>query len=248
MRRGPRSGCAINAAVEALGDQWSLIVLRDMMFGEYRHFRELLDHSEEGIASNILSSRLKSLVAGGLLTRQQAGRGHRVTYGLTEAGIQTLPVMVALGSWGLRHRPTTPELGIRARLLEEGGPRLWEDLMDELREAHLDVPARTPTALDPPNSSGKPTSRREAARGDHDNRGPTDTSTIRRLPGSDAATDDTAAAFVPKHSNRSNSPPQFAEAGHLRAQLRAARLPPGAVDIHRHNLLLSPPSAVKDRL
>ncbi|MFE7465914.1 winged helix-turn-helix transcriptional regulator [Streptomyces sp. NPDC057499] len=145
MRDEPRSGCAINAAVEALGDQWSLIVLRDVMFGGRRHFRELLSHSEEGIASNILSSRLKALVAGGLLTQQQAGRGRRAAYSLTEAGIRTVPVMVALGSWGMRHRPTTPELSVRARLLEEGGPRLGEDLMDELREVHLGVPRPDPS-------------------------------------------------------------------------------------------------------
>ncbi|MFE6667538.1 winged helix-turn-helix transcriptional regulator [Streptomyces sp. NPDC057697] len=144
MRDEPRSGCAINAAVEALGDQWSLIVLRDMVFGGRRHFRELLSHSEEGIASNILSSRLKALVAAGLLTQEQAGRGQRATYSLTEAGIQTVPLMVALGSWGLRHRPTTPELSVRARLLEDGGPRLREDLMDELREAHLGIPRPDP--------------------------------------------------------------------------------------------------------
>lgn len=144
MRDKPRSGCAVNAAVEALGDQWSLIVLRDVMFGGRRHFRELLSHSEEGIASNILSSRLKALVAGGLLTQKQAGRGRRATYSLTEAGIQTVPIMVALGSWGRRHRPTTPELSVRALLLEDGGPQLWEDLMDELREVHLGIPHPNP--------------------------------------------------------------------------------------------------------
>jgi DNA-binding HxlR family transcriptional regulator len=144
MRAEPRSGCAINAAVEALGDQWSLIVLRDVIFGGRRHFRDLLAHSEERIASNILSSRLKALVAGGLLTHEDAGRGRRGKYSLTEAGIQTVPVMVALGSWGMRHRPTSPELSIRARLLEEGGPPLWEDLMDELREAHLGIPRPDP--------------------------------------------------------------------------------------------------------
>jgi DNA-binding HxlR family transcriptional regulator len=109
-----------------------------------RHFRELLSHSEEGIASNVLSSRLKALVAGGLLTQEQAGRGRRATYSLTEAGIQTVPIMAALGSWGMRHRPTTPELSARARLLEDGGPQLWEDLMDELREVHLGIPHPNP--------------------------------------------------------------------------------------------------------
>lgn len=126
------------------GDQWSLIVLRDVIFGGRRHFRELLSHSEEGIASNILSSRLKALVVSGLLTQEQTERGRRAAYSLTEAGIQTVPIMVALGSWGMRHRPTTPELSVRARLLEDGGPHLWEDLMDELREVHLGIPRPNP--------------------------------------------------------------------------------------------------------
>jgi len=55
----PRSGCPINLTLEALGDRWSLIVIRDLMFGNRRHFRELLTRSEERIASNILADRLK---------------------------------------------------------------------------------------------------------------------------------------------------------------------------------------------
>ena len=45
----PRSGCPINLTLEALGDRWSLIVIRDLMFGNRRHFRELLTRSEERI-------------------------------------------------------------------------------------------------------------------------------------------------------------------------------------------------------
>lgn len=137
MRGEPRSGCPINAAVEALGDPWSLIVLRDMMFGDRRYFRELLNGSEEGIASNVLSSRLKSLVAAGLLTRDEVTRGQRARYTLTEAGIQTLPVLVAFGTWGRAHRNTTPGLTIRQQLMEEGGPAVVAELMDELRAGHL---------------------------------------------------------------------------------------------------------------
>jgi hypothetical protein len=62
----PRSGCAINAAVEVIGDRWSLLVPRDVMFGNRRHFRILQERSEEGIASNILADRLRRLVADGL--------------------------------------------------------------------------------------------------------------------------------------------------------------------------------------
>lgn len=137
MRRDPRSGCPINAAVEVLGDPWSLIVLRDIMFGDRRYFRELLTRSDEGIASNVLSSRLKSLVAAGLLVRDDAARGQRARYTLTEAGIQTLPVLVALGTWGRAHCDTTPRLTIRQQVMEEGGPAFVDELMDELRAHHL---------------------------------------------------------------------------------------------------------------
>ena len=99
MDTAPRSGCPINAAVEVLGDPWAMLVLRDIMFGDRRHFRELIAGSEERIATNILASRLKQLVAAGLLTRDDARRGQRAAYSLTEAGIQVLPVMIALGNW-----------------------------------------------------------------------------------------------------------------------------------------------------
>lgn len=148
MQEQARSGCPINAAVEAFGDQWSLLVLRDVMFGNRRSFRVLQSQSEEGIASNILSDRLKRLVAGGLLTRDGAGPGQRATYSLTEAAIQLVPVFAQLGSWGLRHRPTSHELRVRAQVLEEGGPAMWSDLMDELREVHLGVP-RPPSDREP---------------------------------------------------------------------------------------------------
>ncbi|WP_245700956.1 winged helix-turn-helix transcriptional regulator [Sanguibacter gelidistatuariae] len=84
--------------MEVLGDAWTLIVLRDIIFGARRHFRELLTSNDEGIASDILASRLRNLVEEGLLTRDGATRGQRATYSLTEAGIQTVPVMVALGA------------------------------------------------------------------------------------------------------------------------------------------------------
>jgi len=146
MDTTPRSGCAINAAVEVLGDPWAMLVLRDIMFGNRRHFRELIAGSEEGIATNILASRLKQLVAAGLLTREDARRGQRAAYSLTEAGIQVLPVMVALGNWGLAHRHGERRLRVRAELLRDGGPELVATVIDELRELHLGVPSPDPDA------------------------------------------------------------------------------------------------------
>lgn len=138
----PRSGCPINAAVEVFGDRWTLVVLRDITFGDKRYFRELHAGSLEGIASNILADRLKKLVALGLLTREDKRPGQRARYSLTEPAIQLVPVFAQLGSWGARHRPADPELGAAAVQLEQGGPPLWHELMAELRRSHL--PAGSP--------------------------------------------------------------------------------------------------------
>lgn len=141
-----RSGCPINMTVELLGDRWSLIVLRDIMFGGTTHFRELLNASMEGIASNILANRLAKLVDAGLLTRDDdPSHRQKVAYHLTEAAIQLVPVMAQLGAWGSRWLDTAPELTVRADLLAAGGPPLWERFMTELRATHL---ARQPLPAD----------------------------------------------------------------------------------------------------
>jgi DNA-binding HxlR family transcriptional regulator len=134
----PRSGCPINLTIETLGDRWSLIVIRDVMFGNRRHFRVLLGESEEGIASNILADRLKRLVASGLLSKaEDPTHKQKAIYSLTEKAIQLVPLFAQMGAWGRRHMPVTHELSVRAELLENGGPRLWEEFMDELRVVHL---------------------------------------------------------------------------------------------------------------
>jgi DNA-binding HxlR family transcriptional regulator len=140
MTEPHRSGCPINLALEVVGDRWSLIVIRDIIFGNRRHFRDLLTHSEEGIASNILSSRLKRLMQEGIVTRaDDPTHKQKGVFSLTEKGIELLPVLAQLAAWGVKYLPVTEELGIRAKLLDEGGPKLWADFMDELRALHLGV-------------------------------------------------------------------------------------------------------------
>jgi DNA-binding HxlR family transcriptional regulator len=141
MHGAHRSGCPINLTLEMLGDRWSLIVIRDLMFGNRRHYRELLNQSEEGIASNILADRLKRLMAAGLVSRRDdASHKQKGIYSLTEPAIQLVPLLAQMGAWGRRHTPTSEELAIRARLLEEGGPPMWEAFMAELRRIHLGAP------------------------------------------------------------------------------------------------------------
>ena len=145
------SGDPINAAIEILGDRWSLRVLRDLVFEDRRYFRALLTGSAEGIASNILADRLVRLVDAGLITRGIAARGQRARYSLTEAGIQTMPVLNALGNWGLDWGQSSPTLRGRQQLLRDKGAAFLRELMDELRVRHLDaapIPSRQPNPFD----------------------------------------------------------------------------------------------------
>jgi DNA-binding HxlR family transcriptional regulator len=136
----PRSADPIGAGIEVLGDRWSLLILRDVIFGDRRYFRGLLTGSVEGIASNILADRLVRLVEAGILARGTAARGQRARYSLTEAGIQTVPIIIALGNWGLEWRAGDDELRSRQQVMRDGGPAFIEELMDELRVRHLDDP------------------------------------------------------------------------------------------------------------
>lgn len=143
MTDARRSGCPINLSLEVLGDKWSLLIIRDMMFGNRRHFRELLTRSEEGISSNILADRLKTLLEQRIITREDdPTHKQKGIYSLTEQGIELLPVLAQMAAWGYKYLPVSEELGIRARLLSEGGPKLWAEFMDELRESHLGAKRR----------------------------------------------------------------------------------------------------------
>lgn len=146
MPQTGRSGCPINLTLEQLGDRWSLIVIRDVMFGNRRSYGELLAHSEEGIASNILADRLKRLTASGLLSRRaDAHHQQKGIYSLTEPAIQLVPLLAHMGAWGRRNTRPSKELSVRAELLEKGGSPVWSALMAELRHVHLGArrPARS---------------------------------------------------------------------------------------------------------
>jgi DNA-binding HxlR family transcriptional regulator len=142
MKKTRRSGCPINLTLEMLGDRWSLIVIRDVMFGNRRHYGDLLRLSEEKIASNILADRLARLVRMGLLSRAgDPTHKQKAIYSLTEASIQLVALLAHMGAWGRRHTSASRELSIRAWLLEEGGERMWKAFMAELRSIHLGAPA-----------------------------------------------------------------------------------------------------------
>jgi len=98
-----RSGCPVSCSLDLLGDRWSLLIVRDMVFIQSRYFKDFLG-ADEGIASNILTDRLAKLEATGIITRQpDPESGRQVIYSLTEKGFALIPLLVELVCWGATH-------------------------------------------------------------------------------------------------------------------------------------------------
>ncbi len=103
---GFRTTCSIASVLDLLGDKWSLVVVRDLFRGR-KKFQELLE-SPEGIATNILASRLKRLEELGIVERvRYQEHPPRDQYRLTEKGRELEPVLLACVKWGRKHLPHT---------------------------------------------------------------------------------------------------------------------------------------------
>jgi DNA-binding HxlR family transcriptional regulator len=101
-----RSECPLNASVEMLGDRWSLLIIRDMMLRGFRTYKEFME-CYEGIATNILADRLRKLVSYGIITtKPDPSDGRKVTYLLTQKGIDLAPVLTEMVLWAAAHEDT----------------------------------------------------------------------------------------------------------------------------------------------
>jgi DNA-binding HxlR family transcriptional regulator len=119
MKRSPRpqrrSGCPLNAALEMLGDRWSLLIVRDLMLAGKRTFKSFLE-SSECIATNVLADRIARLEELGILARTPDPKDRRRDlFRLTAKGMDLGPVLIELVLWAARHEKT----GAPPDLLEE---------------------------------------------------------------------------------------------------------------------------------
>ncbi|MCZ4281094.1 helix-turn-helix domain-containing protein [Kiloniella laminariae] len=98
-----RSSCPISRSLDILGDRWTLLVIRDLMFFGKNQYGEFLA-SPEGISTNILADRLKNLEQVGIISKEAYQHNPvRYTYSLTSKGKDLQPALAALFSWGLEH-------------------------------------------------------------------------------------------------------------------------------------------------
>ncbi len=126
-----RSNCPINFALETFGDPWSLLIVRDIVYFGKKTYGEFLA-SEEGMATNILASRLAHLEQQGILVKKPSEQDkRREEYALTEKGLDLIPVLAEMGNWSAEHDPLT------------AAPAAWIALMKTDREKIIQLMRET---------------------------------------------------------------------------------------------------------
>jgi DNA-binding HxlR family transcriptional regulator len=127
-----RSHCAVNYGVEVFGDRWSLLIIRDIVFTGKKTYGQFLK-SEEGIATNVLASRLAFLEAQGILSKAPNPNDKRKDfYALTEKGIDLVPILLNIVLWSAKHDPQS---------YVRPGSRLFEQLNESPAELSEEVKA-----------------------------------------------------------------------------------------------------------
>lgn len=97
-----RSHCPVNFGLEAIGDRWTLLILRDIVFRGKRTYGEFLK-SEEGFATNILAARLSHLEEEGILRREDAPDGRKDIFTLTDKGLDLIPLLFEMVLWSAKY-------------------------------------------------------------------------------------------------------------------------------------------------
>jgi len=98
-----RCDCPITTGLDIIGDRWNLVIIKQMFFQKKKTFKEFLD-SNENIASNILSTRLKFLLENEIITFKRLAEQKKIKiYTLTQKGLDLLPLIVEINIWSDKH-------------------------------------------------------------------------------------------------------------------------------------------------
>jgi DNA-binding HxlR family transcriptional regulator len=130
-----RSHCPVNYGLEAFGDRWALLILRDIVFRGKRTYVEFLK-SEEGFATNILASRLVHLVEAGILQRREHETdGRKDIYSLTEKGLDLIPLLFEMVLWSAKYDNLSEARRIirLVELIRKDNRRISQKVMEQVR-------------------------------------------------------------------------------------------------------------------
>jgi DNA-binding HxlR family transcriptional regulator len=126
-----RSQCPLNIALELIGDSWSLLIMRDILFKGFSTFKDFRT-SNEGVATNILADRLKKMTADGFIIAVRSTDDRRVmNYQPTRKGLDLAPIMVAMMLWVDKYESHSVPPKTIAKLAK-GGDKYFHELMTRL--------------------------------------------------------------------------------------------------------------------
>ena len=112
-----RSDCPVSSSLDIWGDKWSLLIIRDLMDAKECTYGDFLK-SPEGIATNILATRLQNLEENKIIEKlDHPDSKAKVLYRLTRKGIDLLPIMIEINIWAEKYFSSIPE--DRKALLKE---------------------------------------------------------------------------------------------------------------------------------
>ena len=132
-----RSHCPTNYAIEHFGDKWSLLIIRDLMFKEKRHYNEFFE-SEEKVSTSVLGDRLKNLEQSGIISKgRDTVKKSRIKYSLTTKGIDMLPFMIDMISWSGKYDNETEAGDVFLAQAKEGRDFLLKSIREKLEKEHL---------------------------------------------------------------------------------------------------------------
>jgi len=136
-----RSHCPVNYGLEAFGDRWALLILRDIVFRGKRTYGEFLK-SEEGFATNILASRLDHLIKTGILQRDGHNTdGRKDIFSLTEKGLDLIPLLFEMVLWSAKYdsRSEAKRIIRLVELIKKDNRKISEKVMEQVKRGEAIV-------------------------------------------------------------------------------------------------------------
>ena len=128
-----RSDCPISCSLDVFGDKWSLLILRDMMFSNKSTYGEFLK-SAEGIATNILATRLLALEENGLIEKREHPESKaKVLYSLTPKSIDLLPLIVEMHLWADTHLEVPADIKAMIKEVKKGKDAFIKKMKRQLK-------------------------------------------------------------------------------------------------------------------
>ncbi len=128
-----RSDCPLSCSLDVFGDKWSLLIIRDLMFGNKCTYNDFLK-SAEGIATNILASRLKGLEENGIIEKSaHPDSKAKNLYRLTTKGIDLLPIIMEVYIWSDKYYEMPAELKATIKEVKNDKDKFVKQLTKELK-------------------------------------------------------------------------------------------------------------------